>query len=152
MTLSTAKYLFAVVGLALLLGSLVVCDHTASFVRRAARAEGIVTALVPVESTDCSNTNGSIGNTCTTRYAWQPVVRFLHDRQWTEFSDSVASSPPAYHVGETVTVLYLRSNPYVARISSFISLWALPMIFGGIGAILLALGAGMILRSRPANS
>lgn len=149
MTPSRAKYLFAVVGLVLLLGSLVVCTQTASFVGRAARAQGIVTGLVRVQSSDYYS---STTHTYRTRYAWAPVVRFQHDGQLTEFSNSVASSPPAYHVGETVTVLYLESNPYQARIDSFISLWALPMIFGGIGAILLAFGAGMILRSRPANS
>jgi hypothetical protein len=59
------------------------------------------------------------------------------------------SLPPAYHVGETVNVLYLESDPYDARIESFTSLWLLPMIFGGIGAIFPAVGAGLILGSRP---
>ena len=149
MTLSTAKYLFASIGVVLLLGSLLVYDHTASFVRRAARTQGTVTALVRHLSTDYSNPNGSVTRPVT--YSYQPVVRFQHGAQQIQFSDSVATSPPAYHVGETVTVLYLESNPYDARIDSFTSLWALPMIFGGIGTIFLAVGAGMIFRGTPAN-
>lgn len=150
MTLSTAKYAFAVVGLLLLLGSLLVYDHTASFARRAARAPGTVTALVRQVSTDYSKTNGSNGNRLTTSYSYAPVVRFQHGAQHIQFTDSVATNPPAYRVGETVQVLYLESDPYDARIASFVSLWALPTIFGGIGTIFLALGAGMIFRSRPA--
>jgi hypothetical protein len=37
MSLATAKYVFAVIGLVMLVGGLVECVHTASFVRRAAR-------------------------------------------------------------------------------------------------------------------
>jgi hypothetical protein len=151
MTLSTAKYIFAVVGLVILLGSLAVYGRTASFAHRAATAQGTVTALVPQESTAYATGNGSVSSRSLARYVYQPVVRFRHDGQWIEFNDSEASNPPAFHVGETVTVLYLESNPYDARIDSFISLWLAPMIFGGIGAILLALGTALILHSRPAN-
>lgn len=149
MSPSTAKYLFALAGLAMLLGSLVVYHHTASFVRRAARAQGIVTALVPHQTTDYSNNGGSLGNMPTTRYSYQPVVRFRLGAQEIQFGDSVASNPPAYRVGDTVNVLYLESNPNDARIESFRSLWFLPLLFGGIGAIFLAVGARMILGSRP---
>ena len=150
MTLSTAKYLLAAIGLAILLGSLAVSGHNMSFVRRAARAQGTVTALVPYQSID-TNSNQSIGNMPSVSYSFQPVVRFQHDGQQIQFSDSVASNSPAYHVGETVNVLYLESNPYDARIDSFMSLWLVPMIFGGVGTIFLALGAGMIFRSLPVN-
>ncbi len=152
MTLSTAKYLLAAIGLVMLLGSLVVYEHTASFVHRAARAQGTVTALVRHQSTNYSNTNGSISRMPTVRYSYQPIVRFRYGAQVIQFGDSVASNPPAYHVGETVSVLYLESDPYDARIESFMSLWLLPMIFGGIGAIFLAVGAGMIFGSRPGTA
>jgi hypothetical protein len=148
MTLSSGKYLFAIIGLVLLLGSLAVCNHTASFARRAARAQGTVTALVRRESTSYSNTNASYSNLPRTTYTYQAVVRFRHGTEQTLFYDSVATSPPAYHVGQTVEVLYLESDPNDARIASFMSLWFVPLIFGGIGAVFLAVGAGMIVRSR----
>jgi hypothetical protein len=153
MTPSTFKYLLTAIGLVTLLGSLAVCAHTASFVSRAARAQGTVTALVRQETTSSPNTNGSYATGATITYSYQAVVRFPHGGQRIEFYDSVATSPPAYHVGETVNVLYLESDPDDARIESFTSLWLAPMFFGGIGTILLALGAKMILGSRPgANS
>jgi hypothetical protein len=147
MTLSTAKYLLTAIGLVLLLGSLVVCDHTASFVRRAVRTQGTVMALVPHQTANYSN-NGTIDNGLPVIYSYQPVVRFRVGPQYVLFSDSVATSPPAHHVGETVTVLYLESNPYNARIESFTSLWLLPLIFGSIGTIFLAVGVRMSVGSR----
>jgi hypothetical protein len=52
-------------------------------------------------------------------------------------------------VGETVNVLYLESDPHDAKIDSFTSLWFLPMVFGGTGAIFLAVGVGMMFGFRP---
>ena len=151
MTVSTGKYLFALAGLVMLVGGLVVYDHTASFVRRAARAQGTVTALVRHQSTNYSNTSGSVASRRSVSYSYQPVVRFQHGAQQIQFSDSIASNPPAYHVGEAVSVLYLESNPYDARIESFTSLWFLPLLLGGMGTIFLAIGASMILQRRPAG-
>jgi hypothetical protein len=148
MTLSTAKYVLAAIGLVLLLASLAVYEQTASFVRRAARAQGTVTALVPHQLSNYSTTNGSVSTRLSVSYSYAPVVRFRHGAQQIQFSDSVASNPPAYHVGETVNVLYLESDPYDAKIESFTSLWFLPMLFGGIGTIFLAVGAGMIFGFR----
>lgn len=76
-----------------------------------------MTALVPIRSDNYSS-NGSINRAYRTRVAWAPIVQFRHDGQLTQLSDSVASNPPAYHVGETVSVLYLESNSYDARIDS----------------------------------
>lgn len=148
MNLSTAKYLFASVGLVLVLGSFVVYQHTASFIHRATRTQGTVTALVRQQSTNYRN-NGSIDRGMPVTYSYLPIVRFQVAEQQIQFRGSVATSPPAWHVGETVDVLYLESNPWDARIESFTSLWLLPMIFGGIGAVFLAIGARLILGSRP---
>lgn len=110
MKLSTAKYLFASVGLALMLGSFVVYEHTASFLHRAARTQGTVTALVRQQSTNYRN-NGSIDRGMPVIYSYLPIVRFQVGAQQIQFSGSVATSPPAWQVGETVNVLYLESNP-----------------------------------------
>lgn len=132
MTLSATKYLFAAIGLGLLTGAALVYNHTASFISRASRAQGTVTAMVPQRSTDNS-----------VRY--RPIVRFEHGGQEIQFGDSVSTDPPAFNVGQAVTVLYLESNPHDARIDSFTSLWFLPALLGGMGAIFLAVGGGLIL-------
>jgi hypothetical protein len=146
-SLTTAKYLFVIIGSAMLLGGVLAYSHTASFIHRADSAYGTVTALVPRISNDNANTNGAISN--TTKYSWQPVVQFKHGAQLIQFTDSLATNPPAYNVGETVNVLYLEEDPYDAKIESFMSLWFSTMFFGGLGAIFLAVGTGMIVRSRP---
>lgn len=132
MTLSTTKYLFAAVGLGMLMGAVRVHNHTASFVSRASRAQGIVTAMVPQRSTDNS-------------ISYRPIVRFQHGEQQIQFSESVSSNPPAYDVGQSVPVLYLESNPYDAKIDSFWSLWFLTTLLSAMGTIFLAVGGGLIL-------
>lgn len=132
MILSATKYLFAAIGLGLLLGAAAVYSHTASFVSRASRAHGTVTAMLPQRS----SSNGT---------TYKPVVRFELAGGQMEFADSVSSNPPAYQVGEAVSVLYLESSPNDAKIDSFMSLWFLPTLLGGMGAIFLALGGGLIL-------
>lgn len=152
MSTSAARYAFAVIGVVLLLCSFLVVDHTASFARHAARTQGTVTALVRHQSTSYSGTKASesMGATYSTSYSYVPVVRFQHGAQQIQFTDSVGTNPPAFRVGETVTVLYLESNPYDARIESFSSLWCVPLIIGGMGGIFLAFGVRVIFASRPA--
>ncbi len=133
MTLTATKYLFAAVGLGLLLGALAVHHRTAYFVSHASRAPGTVTAMVPQRS----GSDNSI--------SYRPVVRYQNGAQQIVFSGSVASNPPAYHVGETVNVLYLEWDPYNARIESFSSLWFVPTLLAVMGAIFFAIGGGLIL-------
>jgi hypothetical protein len=132
MTLSTTKYLFAAVGLGMLFAALVAHHQTASFISRASRAQGTVTALVPQRSGD----NSSV--------TYRPIVRFEHEGREVQFSDSVASSPPAYYVGETVGVLYLAYSPDEARIDSFRSLWFVTSLLTGMGIIFFGIGGGLI--------
>jgi hypothetical protein len=73
------------------------------------------------------------------------VVRFKHGATLIEFTSSASSNPPGYHVGETVPVLYLDSNPYNAKLNSFFSLWGGALILGCIGAVFLSIGGAMIL-------
>jgi hypothetical protein len=130
-TLSTIRYLFTIVGLGALCGALLLYRQDASFVAHASRAQGTVTALAPRHSSD------------TTTYS--PVVRFQHGPQQIEFADEVSRYPPAYDIGETVSVLYVESNPYDAKIETFSSLWAGAAGLGGLGTVFLAIGAGMIV-------
>jgi Protein of unknown function (DUF3592) len=131
MIFATTRRVFAAIGVAMLIGALAMRSHTASFVSRAARTSGTVTALVRQRSTD-------------NNISYRPVVRFQAGEQPIVFSSSIASNPPAYSVGETVEVLYLESDPYGAKIDSFRSLWFLPTLLGAMGAIFFAIGGGLI--------
>jgi hypothetical protein len=74
-----------------------------------------------------------------------PVVRYEVDGQSYELQSTVSSSPPAYSVGEKVTVLYHPDNPGGGQIDSFIDRWLFPLVFGGMGFIFAAIGYGFLL-------
>jgi len=67
--------------------------------------------------------------TRTSKGSTSPVVEFSTPTgQRTRFEGSVASKPPAYHLGEKVTVLFLPSDSSVHVIQSFSEMWLLPSI------------------------
>jgi hypothetical protein len=81
--------------------------------------------------------------------SYYPVVRFAtQDGRKIEFRSSMGSNPPAFGVGEMVTVRYLPDQPESAGIDAFFSLWFLPLMFGGMGAIFLLVAGGMAFATR----
>ncbi|MFI5660798.1 DUF3592 domain-containing protein [Streptomyces sp. NPDC051684] len=64
------------------------------------------------------------------------------------FRSSTGSNPPAYEQGERDEVLYRADDPEDARINGFLSLWLLPLIFGGIGLIVAAVAAVIAMVGR----
>jgi hypothetical protein len=65
-----------------------------------------------------------------TTYA--PIVDYEVDGQTFEMKSGSYSSPPAYHVGQKVKILYNLADPNQARIDNFWELWLLPIIFIGL--------------------
>ena len=68
---------------------------------------------------------------------YSPVVRFqTEDGQNTSFQSSYSSSPPAYDIGEKVTVIYSPDNPKKAVIKGEGQLFRIIfMIVGGVVVI-----------------
>lgn len=134
-SINALKYLFAAVGVLMLVVALGSCSHTRSFLARAARTEGTVIHLVPVFSN-----NGT---------TYRPIVRFEYQGRQVQFASSTSSNPPSYREGETVPVLYLESDLSSARIDSFFSLYGLSAIAGGLGTVFFLIGAGtMVLQAK----
>lgn len=131
-TIGIIKYAFTLFGIGALAVALWLYRDTSTFLTEATRAVGTVVDLVRSESSDSTT--------------YKPVVRFI-DRtgEEIEFTSSTGSNPPSYSRGEQVEVLYLPSQPQKARIHGFFSLWGLPLIFGGLGALFFAIGAGLSL-------
>ncbi len=81
-----------------------------------------------------------------------PVVTFLmnyEQPQRVELQEGYW--PPAYRVGDTVTVLYDPAHPEDAHIKSFlgaISRWLLPAITGGMGLIFMTIALSVIRAQR----
>ena len=65
-----------------------------------------------------------------------------------EFRSGNGSNPPLYEVGEKVPVLYLPGRPGAAVIDTFIELWLGPVIYTGLGLLLLGFHGFAWLRSK----
>lgn len=63
------------------------------------------------------------------------------------FNSSISSSPPAYAVGDKVTMLYHPANPRSAQINTFHDRWMFPLIFTfvGLGAVAFSFAIPRIL-------
>jgi hypothetical protein len=89
------------------------------------------------------------------REFYYPVVEFnLPDGSRQHIQLSEGSWPPAYSVGEPVTVLYDPGNPQEARIqsgSSTLLMWILPAITGTIGVAFLVVLI-IVFKMRPAGN
>lgn len=64
----------------------------------------------------------------------QAVVEYAVGDDIYTIISTVSSSPPAFKVGETVTVLYEPGAPADGTIQSFLELWFVPMVLGILGA------------------
>ncbi|MFH1267234.1 MAG: DUF3592 domain-containing protein [Planctomycetota bacterium] len=62
-----------------------------------------------------------------------------------EIQSEIATSPAAFRVGETVTVLYQLGKPEKGRIDSFSQRWLMPLIIGASALIMLAISATLFL-------
>lgn len=95
---------------------------TAAFVREANSVPGIVVDLKP-----SSGENGGPGYYAVFEFTDTDGAKHQATTNW-------ASSPPAYSVGEHVTILYSPRNTADARVSGFLSLWLTTIIFCAVAA------------------
>lgn len=119
---------FGGVGLLIALGFGIYSLH---FTLAAARTNGTVIEMQSeVEKQDDST---------ITSYA--PTFRF-QDAAGVQHtvSSSFFQSPPGFHVGDAVVVLYLPNHPQTAHIDDFWELWGFPAFGGILGAVLLLVG------------
>lgn len=126
------KYLFALLGAALLVGAIFSYQNTITFLGDALSVPGTVTDLVYSHSSSSTS--------------YYPVVTFADaSGQLTQFQSSSGSNPASYRVGEGVSVLYTAGQPDSARIDDFFSLWGVSLIMGIIGGGFFLAGCLMIL-------
>ncbi|MBU0578288.1 DUF3592 domain-containing protein [Patescibacteria group bacterium] len=123
-------FVFTAVGIALIAAGFIFLKNTNDFIKQSTSAPGIV---IDMEGYD----------------TYKPIVEFITETgEVITFAGSVSSDPPAYSVGEEVEVLYIPDNPQRAEIKSFLQLWFMPLIMGGIGIIFFGVGFGIFLYRR----
>ena len=121
-------------GCAALIGALATALHTWHFTRIAQRTSGAVIEMRQQTDKD----SGSVSYAPTFRF--QDATGAQHT-----VSSSFYSSPPEFHVGDSVTVLYRGDDPQTARIDSYWQVWGLPSLLGIIGSIELPVGIVVLL-------
>lgn len=126
------KYLFSVVGGALLVGAFLWYQSTLTFLDEALEVPGVVIDLVYSRSGDSSS--------------YYPVVQFEDvSGQLIEFQSSSGRNPAPYSRGEHVSVFYLPGEPESARINGFFSLWGGALIMGILGGAFFLVGSLMVI-------
>ena len=81
------------------------------------------------------------------RSTFTPVFEYTdHRKKVCTFKSDVSSRPAAYHVGETVSIVYSEDNKE-QKIISFWGLYLWPVVLLSIASPLLIIGGGYILYS-----
>jgi hypothetical protein len=106
--------------------------YTSVWFYRSASIEGTIVGLSVVSNQEDSTIN----------YAPSFTFKAEDGRTYTVMS-SVATNPPGFEVGQTVRVLYLRTDPASAKLNSFWQIWFVTMLCAGLGAFFT--GAGYLL-------
>jgi hypothetical protein len=74
----------------------------------------------------------------------QAIVRFQAGGRYVKFTSPVGMKPPLHHVNDKVAVIYWPRDPENAVIDGFAELFLRPLVLGGIGFVLLAIGGGFL--------
>ena len=116
--------IFCVPGPLGLLFSLNLAMHRAAFIHTALRTDGTVLSMEPVRTTRVGAGTAI------------PVFRFTANDGRLHIINSDISVPFAtFRRGDPVRVLYLQSNPEIARIDAFSTLWQESLVVGIWGAV-----------------
>ena len=116
--------------------------NTRVFLERARRVPGEV---VEIRQGD-SDRDGAEVNTRSVA-----LIQFSYEGEARTLISQVQTSPPAYSVGEKVTVLVNSDRSTDARVESWLELYFFAAIFGGLGPIMLATSA-LLLRLGPGGA
>lgn len=129
------KFILIPIGALLLLGAAYSVWSTRTWLKTAVEAEGTVIEMVRTVSTSTvEDPFDRTKRTVSNGYVYAPLVKFRSfDGIMVEFQSTLRSNPPAYHTGQTVTVLYDPKAPNSAEIRGFAALWIAPIILGIIG-------------------
>lgn len=128
--------IFGVIGLILLLGAGYSFYSAKQFQSASIETTGVVIDLVGDDTV-------------------APVVRYeTASGESFTMKSSVSSNPPAFEIGESVSVFYKEDNPQDARINSFLNNHLLALILGVMGLIFFLIGVvpGIIIARGKSNT
>ncbi len=119
---------FGLVGGLLFVIGIFLFIRTRAFISSSQEVKGTVIRML--------SSSGSEGGT-----VYAPVFKFTTIQgQVMEVEEKVYSSPPGFSVGEVVDILYDPQNPGNARAKKWSSLYFVPLLLSGMGAIFGGIG------------
>lgn len=136
-----ASYGLVVLGTVFLLFAFYLVVSKALFVQGTAKAIGVVTGQDLVEEKREHDKDPAQRDM---RYYFPRVSFKTSNGQVVEFRSEFGSGRDTYQVGEQVPVRYKISQPSIARIDDFTSMWVLPLVFGVVGLVFVVFGAIMV--------
>ena len=132
-----APPLFLLVGVILLVAAALSSAAIWRLERSGVRAPGVVSSL---DASHCGSQNLSV--------CFHAVVTYDNSRgQRVSFRDGHGSNPPAYRVGQGVTVLYRPDRPRSAIIERGILNWTGPLALGSMGGVFILFGIAILAKS-----
>lgn len=128
--LKWVRRIFFGIGLFMLLLAIAIAFREYQFLHKAQKVEGVVEDLVGSKS-------------------FAPVFKFTPQGSPIpiKIKSHTSTNPPAYSVGEKVTVYYDPEDPMKAELDGTFSLWGGAIIVGILGLVFSAVGGGMIFFS-----
>jgi len=103
--------------------------YTSVWLCKSAATEGTIVNLSPVFDEENDTTN------------FAPYFSFkAADGHTYTVQSNVATNPPGFEVGESVRVLYLRTDPTSAKLGSFWQIWLVTVLCVGLGAFFAGVG------------
>ena len=137
--LNISKYIFSLIGIAILIGAYYFYNHTKTFLNNSQIATGTVTELVKTTSNE-----GTV--------LYQPRIKFTADNgEGITFTSGTASNPPSHKKGDEIEVYYQIENPQNAKVKGFFTLWAAPSVMAVIGLSFFLLGFSMLTKKIRTN-
>ena len=114
-----------------------------AFLKTAHTASGTVLSLK--QKTENSTLGSGANRRTITTVVYSPVISFTDDSgKDITFTSGAASSPPAYAVGQTVTVLYDPSQPSNAELQGDVGGFSTAIFWIGISLLVLTIIAGVV--------
>lgn len=125
-------FIFGALGLLLAGGALANIIGTFRFLWRAEKTDGTVVGYKTKTVTSGKHRRRA-------RTVYMPIVEYAPNKinnQKIKINSTVGSSPPAYNIGEIVTVYFLPRNPHRGKLNSFWELWFFPLVVFFIGCFI----------------
>ena len=132
--------LFMAIGLMFLLTGYKYWDKSYELVDSSVSAPGVIVEIVPYLS------SRKIGKSISLNYF--PEVKYTTAKgEKVTFRSQVTSRADHYKPGDKVRVLYKEDNPQEAVIGSFSALWAVCLIFGTSGVLVILVASWFFRRA-----